>query len=130
MIGSGQSVGEVVWKQASAQIVLSAVSGAVIAQVVGSAEGGIDVASLASDLISIGGPIAIGAAVGGLVIPPQDKQSMDRFLKRGCIAAVVASGVSMYAGLLPMTLDMQTINFGLVVVGSVYVGDTLAGQLS
>lgn len=131
-MGSGVTVGEIITKRAAAQIALSGLAGAVIAQVVGSAEGGVDAVGIAQDLVSIGGPIALGAAVGAAIIPPGSSSGtqMERFLKRGAIAALVASGVSMYAGLLPTTLDMQTLNFGLVVMGSVYVGDTIADQIT
>lgn len=123
------------WKKAGLQIALCGTVAGVAATVVESATdvpgtGAPQVAGLMQNMLAVGAPVALGTAISTYLFQPNTKDTkMSLYLKRGGLAAVIAAGVSVYAGTLPMQFDMQMVNFGVLVVGSVWAGDTLADQL-
>lgn len=128
----GTPVTQYAYKVALEQILASAASGVVISLAVEGGEGLGSIESMAQQIITVGGPIALGAAVAGVVYPPELHQTgaLERYLKRGVVAGGVATAVAMYAGLMPALLDLQTVSFVAVVAGSVYLGDTIVEQLN
>ncbi len=127
-IGSGMTLETKLTQQTAEQILASAAVAVVLAEVLG---GSPSFSGLVQQVVPVGGPVALGAAVAAMVSPYKDssKGIMGRYLKRGVIAGAVAAGVAMFAGLLPEELDAQTLSFVGVVAGSVYLGDTLVSQL-
>lgn len=118
-------------KQTGAQILGAAMVASVAAELL-SGEGEFNISGYMTQMLQVGGPVAVGAAVAALIgggFKPGADDLMGRYLRRGAVTAVVATGISMYAGILPQTFDMATLNFGAVVIGSVYITDTIVGQM-
>lgn len=122
MIGSGQTVHSWVEKNYAKSVLMSGITAAVLGSVVGGAEGATTAAGIFQNMIQVGGPVMIGNLVGGLIITPPATGALSDLVYLGLISGAVATGVSMYAGVLPVLFDMQTANFVLMVTGSTTIG--------
>ncbi len=111
--------------------IASAVAAAVLSSLVNSAEGGFNMGEVALNLVQIGGPTALGAAVAnityGPTLPSNGKGGVDydwqSYLVRGAISGAAATAVLMYAGALPVVFDSQTLAFAGLVAGATAIGD-------
>ena len=57
-------------------------------------------------MVQVGGPCAIGAAASYAIYKPTDSsKSLKHWVYRGALAGGVATGVLIYSGALPATLD-------------------------
>ena len=96
-----------------------------------SEEGGFSTQSVFQNVIQIGAPAIVGGLVANLIVPPPDNMNdlLMNSLYRVPIAGVVSVGILMAAGAIPATLDGQAIMLGLIVGGSVVVGDVVMDLL-
>lgn len=108
------------------QALYCAAAGTVLSVLVGDSEGSIT--GIGTALLSVGGPTALGALVANKMIPVSKGQTkqLTNYVERGLIAGVVATGVLMGAGALPVTFDIQTLAFVGLVGVSCAIGDVFA----
>lgn len=106
----------------AAATLLSAATAAVITTALG---GNLSPEAFMSNAVTAGGPIALGAAVGNYFYPPSGKDAGNEMLMRIGLGTASTVGILIAAGMMPATLDAETLTMGTLAAASIWAGDAM-----